>query len=104
MKMISAANSKGVPSGVRHDLPREGSRLRELYDFFCANKGLVVPYFPYHHRSDARRLVTLVDVYGLDIRRIMHGQYCLVGEWCGEEYRDYVATLAQNPHKPSERR
>lgn len=36
-------------------------------------------------------LYYLRDFYGLDIRNFGRRRWCLVGEWFGKEYKDYIA-------------
>ena len=73
-------------------VPREGSRLREIYDFFLANPGekLLIPAA--WGKSWKDHLDGLINYYGLDIRHAgIKGHYWLVGEFRGNHYIDYVA-------------
>lgn len=71
-------------------LPHEGTKLREIYDYFYANKGLPID-FKYGARKYSH-LRQLTDFYGLDIRFIGDGKYCLCGEYFkGGVYVDYIA-------------
>ena len=90
MKCASVAEWKGHRNPTGHLYPREGSRMRELYDQFMANKGVPISSLDFR-RGDWRRLDALRDFYGLDIRHIRKGRWCLVGEWFGSTYIDYVA-------------
>lgn len=96
MRCESAAMAKGRRSGAVNSCPREGTRLRILYDQFMANKAkpITVP-----SRNDTSPYIEkLVNIYGLDIRRLPRSpygsgvrQFMLVGEWFGKTYVDYVA-------------
>lgn len=93
MRMQSAASAKGTTTCPRNLLPREGSKLRKLYEQFMANKAvLILPIVEMRHFQNG--IVSLVDVYGLDIRPFDNHspkKYWLVGEWFGSTYLDYVA-------------
>jgi hypothetical protein len=68
-------------------VPREGTKIREVYDLFQANKGLPIAFTIAKHQG---RIPNLVDYYGLDIRCIRDGTWVLAGEWFGRVYVDYV--------------
>lgn len=100
MRCATAASVKvHARSKQTQAMPREGTRLREAYDFFMAHKGEPVEYMPSPHD---RAMVDLQDFYGLDIRRIRNGSsrvnrkstYILAGEWFGRVYIDYIAERA----------
>ncbi len=87
----SAARMKGTKRGSKFNegKPREGSHMRELYDLFYDNKGKVVDFCT--TAKDARGCLNyLIDIYGLDIRRIEKNKWCLVGEWFGKVYVEYT--------------
>lgn len=86
MLSVSASKGKRMPYGGR-DKPREGTHIRMIYDMFQANKGYVILYKVCKNSNTIERLI---DTYGLDIRCIRYGYWCLVGEWFGDEYRDYT--------------
>jgi hypothetical protein len=92
MKMLSAAHAKDFfKLDTSHLAPREGTKLRELYDLLQANRGKPVKvalskFCGYQHGIDQLR-----DFYGLDIRKVRQGVWLLAGEWFGATYRDYVA-------------
>jgi len=108
MKLLSAAAMKG-DKHVSRRLPTEGSKIRKLYDLFMLYRGVAAPLDSIHSISDGAPLRSslnqLIDVYGLDIRtfpirtrgdrmpweRGRHVAYCLVGEWKGRHYHDYLA-------------
>lgn len=93
MRQTPVSQLKHQTNTKLREVPKEGSRLRELYDMFQANKGQVISWSRSHRGgySNGRLLEDLVDYYGLDIRRIKNGRWCLVGEWFGKVYVDYVA-------------
>jgi hypothetical protein len=89
-------NKKGS-KGRTQNIPREGSKIREIYDLFQASKGVTIEW---SYKAGGKRLMQdLKDYYGLDIRRIQSGSsktgrkslYVLAGEWFGSEYVDYIA-------------
>lgn len=92
-------SSKQRPAGPKlRDKPREGSRLRAIYDALQSNKGA-----PVEIHLDGNELRQLSDFYGLDIRNVRRGfhregcqgwrepAHLLAGEWFGRVYIDYVA-------------
>ena len=90
MHTLSAAVIKGK-AGPTNLKPREGTKIRTLYDLFYANKGKAVSY---NYEKGKSVLPQLIDIYGLDIRYVGRGrskQYMLVGEWFGITYVDYLA-------------
>lgn len=72
--------------------PREGTRLRELWDLFQANKGQPLAYSCTNRTGTGnnRRLDDLRDYYGLDIRPAGRGFWVLAGQWFGDEYVNYT--------------
>ena len=68
--------------------PKDGTATRKAYDLFYTNKGKPVPFCttPVNYAA----LNQLIDVYGLDIRRLKKNTWCLVGEWYGKVYIDYL--------------
>ena len=77
-----------------HRVPTEGSRLRALYDAFSASPGLPIPVRT-HYKCDQSRnaaIEQLRNFYGMHITRSGPGRYCLIGEWRGNEYIEYVKT------------
>lgn len=70
-------------------VPTEGTKIRGVYDQFMAHRGepiafTIDPRYP-------TAIDQLMNVYGLDIRRLRNGHWLLAGEWFGREYVDYVA-------------
>lgn len=90
-KLLSVSGMKGSKRRPAIELPREGTYLREVYDALMSNRGRVTTlHMPLRSLSGA--VLQLEIFYGLDIRRAKHHrQYCLVGEWVGRAYIDYVA-------------
>jgi hypothetical protein len=84
--------------GVGNILPREGSRLRAIYDELMENKGF--PIQGGFTNRDKNCVEQLQNFYGLDIRIFRHGKgrgkgstsvWILAGEWFGKTYVDYIA-------------
>lgn len=79
--------------------PREGSRLRQIYDVLQANKGAPVEIESTKKSPIGIQLVQLENFYGLDVRCVRNGScrvgrkstYILAGEWFGRVYVDYIA-------------
>jgi hypothetical protein len=79
---------RGRATGRVGTAPREGTKLRQLYDLFQANKGQAV--FFNRSRQDCRRFNDLTDYYGLEIQQVRRGQWILAGEWFGNDFVDYT--------------
>src|SRR6266404_2959165 len=92
-KIFTAGAMKGISQHNKRDLPREGSKIRELYDLFMANKGKIIAISLNLNgdTSSNRRKEYLQDSYGLDIRKVCNGKWILAGEWDGKVYIDYMA-------------
>jgi hypothetical protein len=102
--MESAAVAKNQHAPATQLRPREGTKLRALYDYLMAHKGepLHVRLTLFNGDKQAARLGILRDFYGLDIRRLGpgYGRWVLAGEWFGTAYRDYIADrLAREERK-----
>jgi hypothetical protein len=90
MRTISAARMKGNGMGHTNRIPREGTHLRKIWDLFQSTPGVVIPMVLLGKNKNT--LFQLRDFYGLDIRCIRYGKWCLCGEWVqGGGYIDYVA-------------
>lgn len=90
-RVLPVSHLKGRRKVVGRPLsaePRVGTAIRAIYDQFMSNKGSIIPY---SKKSNSRQIQDLTDYYGLDIRRVGYGRYCLVGEWFGKVYIDYLA-------------
>lgn len=94
MREQSAAQVKGR-GAHRQDVPREGTRIRRMYDLLMANKGQGVEVnltsFENKPSRSGVAINYLRDFYGLDIRRLRNGHWVLAGEWFGKVYVDYIA-------------
>ena len=80
----------------KRDEPRPGTKIREIYDLFWANRGRPIKWIgcnqtEYMHHSS--RLEYLKSSYGLDIRRLRNGTWILAGEWVGKGYVDYTVDV-----------
>lgn len=85
---LSASDLKGRRIR-RPDLPAGGTRTRELYDMFMANKGVPIGFGK--NQRDGAVFARLTDTYGLDIRSLGYRRWVLAGEWFGKVYVDYIA-------------
>lgn len=57
------------------------------------NKGRVISW---SIAGNSNLLENLRSFYGLDIRRISRTKWCLVGEWFGKVYVDYLAEATKD--------
>jgi hypothetical protein len=89
MRTVSAASAKSSRHHSTHKVLASGSKLRAVYDLFRSNAGrpidFKIQYYP------VSSLYQLIDIYGLDIRRIRNGRWMLAGEWFGRLYVDHTA-------------
>lgn len=82
----------------RRNIPREGSKIRKMYDLFMTNKGVILELTMRTKDPNNTRITQLIDFYGLDIRclsnskgsKIKTSKWVLAGEWFGKVYVDYV--------------
>lgn len=101
-KCMSIAASKGIRAGKQQEEPGEGTKLRELFDHLQEHKGEVISLNGFSGNV-RKKIYTLVDIYGLDIRSFGRGrnsQWCLVGEWFGKIYVDYLAEREEEKKCP----
>ncbi len=100
MKQASVASMKGRNKGrLLQQLPRVGTETRRIYDLLYANKGTPVRVcFSNYKCKKAKEksvwwatLESLRNFYGLDIIKTNRDEWCLIGEWFGKIYIDYVA-------------
>ncbi len=95
MRMDSAAVAKERAPQTSHLAPKEGTRLRRVYDLLMANKGIPIDIhltcFEGASHAGGIAIEQLRDFYGLDIRKIKYGRWVLAGEWFGATYKDYIA-------------
>jgi hypothetical protein len=92
--MSAAAAKRHRPGSRQTDAPRNGSRLRVLYDELTRNPGVPVRLHRDLHSSRytfATAVQQLRTGYGLDIRSYRHGWHTLVGEWTNVGYIDHMA-------------
>lgn len=107
MRCATAAEIKSHGKyGAHNAAPREGSRLRAVYDRFLANKGVPIEIHP--PEFDGTMRIKFADFYGLDIRLLSRGYvrngyeksrkstYVLAGEWFGRVYIDYIAEKTES--------
>lgn len=94
MKSVSVSmikyRRKGCPQRM---VPKDGTRLRAIYDALMDHKGEVVDIkdlLPITHHGRSQCLNQLRQNYELDIRMVRHFHYRLVGEWDGLVYLDYL--------------
>lgn len=106
MRCTPASAMKGNARGRRpHDVPREGSKIRAVYDLLQANKGCPIEVTLCSGGHSVVR--DLMDYYGLDIRCIRQGggavkpKWVLAGEWFGRVYIDYIAEHIDQPRSAS---
>lgn len=98
MRCETLTHAKRGKWGALQPLPKEGSRIRWIYDRLMENKGQPIP-LKLNASGDSRRMQSLQDFYGLDIRRLQSGNsrtgrsslYVAAGEWFGRVYVDYIA-------------
>ena len=105
MRCESAGVAKGTKVGqsTAQQIPKLGTKIRELWDLLHLHKGEVFidRLTPRFGNGTIRQLR---DFYGLDIRDLGeakrpggkvggHGphRWILAGEWFGRDYRDYIA-------------
>jgi|SRR5687768_2162379 len=98
MRHEPASSLRGKSTSPTNPFPKEGTRIRDVYDLFQANKGVPIDFKTNRTGASTRVVSDLVDFYGLDIRRIRNGVWVLAGEWFGKVYVDYIA---QNIEKGS---
>jgi hypothetical protein len=89
MRTTPASELKKQTRRRINSIPREGSRIRALYDLFHTNKGQVIDFAA--STGNGRPMADLIEYYGLDIRRVARGRWVLAGEWFGRVYLDYVS-------------
>lgn len=100
MKCASAADVKGHNCNrFKTSLPKAGTKLREVYDLFQANKGIILDGTLKELGVEHGGVLPLIDYYGLDISHLGHRKWCLVGEWFGSTYIDYLADKVKSKVK-----
>lgn len=100
MRTLSVTDIKSRKTIMNQQMPRDGTKLRQVYDLFQRNKGNTIE-FAVTRQTIARQISDLRDYYGLDIIRIGKCQWVLAGEWFGRVYIDYIAN--QNEDEPNDK-
>lgn len=93
MRALTVCQLKGKHARPTQKEPREGTKLRSVYDRFMANKGGLIDLAVSQHKGavNSGDLDQLRNYYGLDIRHMGYRRWVLAGEWFGKVYVDYVA-------------
>lgn len=96
MRQASASVAKGRNSPSSNIVPKEGTHIRQMYDYLMARKGEVIDeplsYFNGAPKpKNTQAISQLRDFYGLDIRNLGYRKWVLAGEWFDTAYRDYVS-------------
>ena len=89
MRTESAASLKHPETHSHQLYPKQGTKLRVVYDKLAENKAQPVELTG--GKALGPELVRLQDYYGLDIRHVGKHKWLLAGEWFGSVYVDYVA-------------
>ena len=101
MKDYSAAQIKKGYKAHIEQLPREGSKVRELFDLFHLYKGHIIDFGPdvSRHRKNGglvSRIFYLENMYGMEIVHVGKGKYQFVGEYIGATYVSYTTEQPLN--------
>lgn len=94
MKDYSAAQIKRGFKTAIQQVPRSGTRVRELFDLFIMYKGQIIQldYKVEKNRCNlSTYIVYLKTFYGLDIVYVGKHRWRLIGEWIGAKYVSYEA-------------
>lgn len=95
--------------------PREGTKVREVYDLFIKSPGQLIKW-KVTDRTDTQVISQLRLAYGLDIRSVRHTNsnryktkpvtslWVLAGEWFGSIYIDYTAETEEHMDRLAEAR
>ena len=91
MKDYSCAQIKKRYKTVIQQLPKEGSKVREVFDLFHAYKGQILDL----GNSDIakktyQRIKHLQLFYGMDVVYLGKGKWCFRGEYIGSKYVLYA--------------
>lgn len=92
MKDYSCAQIKRGFKTAIQQLPKEGSKVRQLYDLFMEYKGQIIQfdYDGLKYKSEfGTRIKYLQVMYGLDIAHVGLRKFRLAGEWIGPKYVSY---------------
>ena len=101
MKDYSAAQIKKGHKVFIEQFPKEGSRVREIFDILHLYKGHIIDFGEPPKRSEGWDKVDkcmryLSDMYGMDIAHVGKGKYQFVGEYIGAKYVSYVSDKLLN--------
>jgi hypothetical protein len=98
MKDYSCAQIKRGFKVALHQEPKEGSKVRVLFDLFTEFKGQIIDFGGLGgsskkdivaYRDTYMRIKYLNDFYGMDIKHLGKGKYCFIGEYIGAKYVSY---------------
>lgn len=89
MKDYSCSQIKRGFKIAIQQLPKEGSKIRELFDLFHAYKGQIIDFstFP---KDLGSRINHLKIFYGMDIVYVGKCKRCFRGEYIGAKYVSYA--------------
>ena len=103
MKDYSAAQIKKGYKAHIEQLPREGSKVRELFDLLHLYKGHIIDFGEQGYKKIDKswnglqcRILYLNDMYGMDIVHVSKGKYQFVGEYIGATYVTYTTEQPLN--------
>jgi hypothetical protein len=93
---MSVSRLKGNNKGPEQEKPREGTKMREVYDRLFEHAGRQIPF-----DFDPCILYALMNFYGLDVTRVQRKSFkkntcstCIrAGYWDGKTYFDCIAAL-----------
>jgi hypothetical protein len=95
MKDYSCAQIKKGVKVPLHQEPKEGSKVRVLFDLFTEFKGQIIDFGvsgcaskkdKIAYRDTYLRIRYLDSNYGMGIKHLGKGRYCFVGEYIGAKY------------------
>ena len=102
MKDYSAAQIKRGYKAHIEQLPREGSKVRELFDLLHLYKGHIIDFGPDAVKQKNRfnnfhtRVLYLRNMYGMEIRYVGMGKFIFEGEYIGATYVSYTIDTPLN--------
>jgi hypothetical protein len=95
MKDYSVAQIKKGHKAFVEQFPKEGSRVREIFDILHLYKGHIIDFGESFYKKtkgwniNQTRIKYLNDMYGMDIVHISKSKYQFVGEHIGSKYVSY---------------
>ena len=72
--------------------PREGTKIRALFDLFVEFRGQIIDFGANSYKVDktlGTRVKYLQDMYGMNITHLSLGKWCYRGEYIGGKYVAY---------------